>query len=313
MSARPSRSQTLSFLVRRFEEAGIRPRTRLGQNFLIDLNLQRILLQTARLGPDDVVLEVGTGTGSLAALAAAEAAAVVTVEIDRELFRLAAEELAGLDNVTMLQLDALENKNRFNPAVLEAVRRQLAAAPGRRFKLVANLPYNVATPVLCNLLATDQPPRSMTVTIQKELADRIVARPGTKDYGASSIWVQSQCRVGIVRVMPPTVFWPRPKVTSAIVHVELDDDLRGRIADRKFFHGFVRSMFFHRRKFLRSELASAFKKRLTKPQADQILDRVGLEHTIRAEQLDVATMLALAEVVRAEVAEKCGADAENSH
>jgi len=313
MSARPSRSQTLSFLLRRFEEAGIRPRTRLGQNFLIDLNLQRILLQTARLGPDDVVLEVGTGTGSLASLAAAEAAAVVTVEIDRELFRLAAEELAGLDNVTMLQLDALKNKNRLNPAVLDVVRRQLDAAPGRRLKLVANLPYNVATPVLSNLLATDQAPRSMTVTIQKELADRIVARPGTKDYGALSIWVQSQCRAQIVRVMPPSVFWPRPKVTSAILHAELDDDLRGRIVDLEWFHGFVRSMFFHRRKFLRSELVSAFKGRLAKPDVDRLLDRVGLDHTIRAEQLDVATMLALAEAARAELAEKCGADPENSH
>lgn len=301
MPASASHNQTLSFLMRRFREAGIHPRTRLGQNFLIDLNLQRFLLETAQLTPDDVVLEVGTGTGSLTGLMAAEAAAVVTVEVDRDLFRLASEELDGLENVTLLELDALKNKNRLNPAVLEAVEEQLAAAPGMQLKLVSNLPYNVATPILANLLATERPPRTMTVTIQKELADRIVARPGTKNYGSLSIWLQSQCRVEIVRVMPPTVFWPRPKVTSAIIHVVLDDKLRGRIPDREFFHGFIRAMFFHRRKFLRSELLSAFKKRLTKPEVDRILDRLSVDPTTRAERLDVGAMLALAELVRAEV------------
>ena len=296
-----TRNQTLSFLMRRFKEAGIRPRTRLGQNFLIDLNLQQVLLRTAELGPDDVALEVGTGTGSLTALMAAQAAAVVTVEVDADLARLAAEELHGLENVTLLKLDALKNKNRLNADLLEEVRRQLAAAPGRQLKLVANLPFNVATPILTNLLALDDPPRTMTVTIQKELADRIVARPGIKDYGSLSIWMQSQCRVQIVRVMAPTVFWPRPKVTSAIIHVALDDELRGRIPDRAFFHRFNRAMFFHRRKFLRSELLSAFKNRLTKPQVDEIMDRLRLDPTARAEQLDVATMLALAEAVRAEL------------
>ncbi|OHB84438.1 MAG: ribosomal RNA small subunit methyltransferase A [Planctomycetes bacterium RBG_16_64_12] len=287
--------------MRRFDEAGIHPRTRLGQNFLIDLNLQQILVDNARLGPLDVVLEVGTGTGSLTALLAAQAAAVVTVELDRNLFRLAGEELHGLENVTLLELDVLKNKNRLHPAVLDAIGEQLAAAPGRQLKLVANLPFNVATPLLSNLLATDRPPRTMTVTIQKELADRMVARPGTKDYGSLSIWLQSQCRVQIVRLMPPTVFWPRPKVTSAIIHVVLDDALRARIPDREFFHGFIRAMFFHRRKFLRSELFSAFKNRLTKPEVDEILDRLGLDPTTRAEQLGVDAMLALAELVRAEV------------
>ena len=181
------------------------------------------------------MLEVGTGTGSLTAAMADAAAAVVTVEIDPQLFALAAEELHARANVLLLQADVLKNKNRINPIVLDAVDERLRAAPARRFKLVANLPYNVATPILGNLLALDVPPRSMTVTIQKELADRIVARPGTKDYGSLSIWIQSQCRAEIVRVMPPSVFWPRPKVDSAIVQIELDDALRGRIADRAFF------------------------------------------------------------------------------
>ncbi len=296
-----SSNQTLSFLKRRFEEAGIRPHTKSGQNFLIDLNLQRVLLEAAELGPEDVVLEVGTGTGSLTALMAEKVAAVVTVEIDEKLFQLAGEELFHLDNVVMLRQDALKNKNRLHPAVLEAVAGQLDMAEGRRFKLVANLPYSIATPIVSNLLAIDRPPKLTVVTIQKELADRITAAPGNKDYGALSIWIRSQCRAEIVRTMPPSVFWPRPKVSSAIVRVMLDEALRGRIPDRQFFHTFVRSMFFHRRKLLRSELLSAFKKRLGKPEVDAILADAGLNKTVRAETLDVDAMLRLCEKVRAEV------------
>ena len=301
MPGRVSRSQTLSFLMRRFAEAGIHPRTKLGQNFLIDLNLQRLLVDAAEPAPEDVVLEVGTGTGSLTVLLAERCAWVVTVEVDAHLARLAAVELKAADNVTMLQCDVLKNKNRLDPAVLEEVSERLTAGPGRRFKLVANLPYNIATPIVSNWLAQDRPPETMTVTIQKELADRMVATPGTKDYGALSIWVQSQCRVRIVRTMPPTVFWPRPKVYSAIVQIELDETLRERITDRAFFHTFVRSMFFHRRKYLRSGLLSAMKNRLGKPEVDRLMASLGLDSRIRAEQLDVPAMLALCEAVRSEL------------
>jgi 16S rRNA (adenine1518-N6/adenine1519-N6)-dimethyltransferase len=301
MSTGSSSNQTLSFLKRRFAEAGIRLRTKLGQNFLVDLNLVRLLVETADLGPEDLVLEVGTGTGSLTALVAQKAAAVVTVEVDRDLFNLAAEALHQLANVTMLRLDALKNKNRLHPAVLEAVGKELAAAPGRHLKLVANLPYNVATPVLTNILASDTPPCLMAVTIQKEVADRLAARPGTKDYGALSIWVQSQCRVEVVRVMGPSVFWPRPKVSSAIVRIVLDEARQARIPDREYFHQFIRAVFRHRRKFLRSELTSATAGRLDKPGADRVLARLGLDGRLRAENLDVPTMLALAEAVRGEV------------
>ena len=252
-----SSRQTLSFLMRRFREAGIRPQTKFGQNFLIDLNLLDVLVDAAELTADDVVLEIGTGTGSLTAMMAPRVAAVVTVEVDPVMFQLAGEELHTLPNVTMLHLDALRNKNHFNPEVLEAVAKQLAAAPQRRFKLVANLPYNVATPIIGNLLTEDRPPELMTVTIQKELADRLVAVPGTKDYSALSIWVQSQCRTEILRVLPPSVFWPRPKVYSAFVRIRPDAEMRGKIPDRPFFHQFVRSLFMHRRKFLRAQLLHA--------------------------------------------------------
>ena len=290
--------QTLSYLMRRFGEVGIHPKTRHGQNFLIDLNLLRLLLDAANIGPDDVVLEVGTGTGSLTVLMAPLAAAVVTVEIDRQLHQLASETLVDADNVRLLATDALKNKNTLNPVVLDAVRAALAAGPGRQLKLVANLPFNVATPILSNLLLTDVVPQSMTVTIQKELADRILARPSTKDYGALSVWIQSQCQVELVRLLPPTAFWPRPKVTSAIIHIVHDRPRSEQIADLRFFHDFTRSMFFHRRKFLRSELLSAFKKRVTKPQVDQVMAELGLSETARAEELEVATMIRLSDAMR---------------
>jgi 16S rRNA (adenine1518-N6/adenine1519-N6)-dimethyltransferase len=299
-----SEKQTLSFLLRRFKQAGIEPRTDLGQNFLIDLNLQRVLLETAQVGADDVVLEVGTGTGGLTAQMAPLAAAVVSVEVDRNLHQLAGEELFQFSNVTLMHVDVLKTKSRIEPAVLEAVQRHLDAAPQRRFKLVANLPFNVATPLISNLLALDRPPATMTITVQKEVADRIVARPGVKDYAALAIRIQSQCRAEIVRVLAPSVFWPRPKVSSAFVHITLDESLRRRIADRQFFQEFVRSMFLHRRKVLRNELLSAQKqwhvqKSLDKAEIDALLTGLGLAPAERAERLTVEDMLRLCDAVRA--------------
>ena len=299
--------------MRRFAEAGISPKTRFGQNFLVDANLVRLLHRSAKLARDDVVLEVGTGTGSLTAMMAADAAHVVTVEIDADLAQLAREQLAEVDNVTLMEVDALKNKNHLNPAVLAAVAQQLNAAdenactkgesPGidttsRVFKVVANLPYNVATPIITNALACELPPRSLTVTIQKELADRIVAPPNCKDYGSLSVWIQCQCRAEIIRVMPPTVFWPRPKVSSAIIHIERDDALRGRITDLAFFHRFVRSVFMHRRKFLRTVLINAFKQQLSKGEIDGVLEDQSLGPDARTEQLSVERIMALADAVR---------------
>jgi 16S rRNA (adenine1518-N6/adenine1519-N6)-dimethyltransferase len=144
----------------------------------------------------------------------------------------------------------------------------------------------------------------MTVTVQKELADRIVAHPCSKDYGALGVWVQSQCRVELVRTLPPSVFWPRPKVTSAIVHLEVDGQLRGRISDLAFFHDFVRALFLHRRKFLRSALAAAVKDQLDKPAVDQILQQAGFQPDCRAEQLEWPAILRLSDAVRRALADQ---------
>ena len=300
-AARPEK-QTISFLTRRFREVGLQPASRHGQNFLIDMNLQQLLVDSALLRPQDVVLEVGTGTGSLTALIAKKVASVVTVEIDQHLYQLASEALIDFMNVTLLQRDVLRNKNRLAPEVLETVAEKLDDTGA--FKLVANLPYNIATPLISNLLACERPPQSITVTIQKELAERILARPSTKNYGHLSVWVQSQCDAEYIRTMPPSVFWPRPKVESAIIHLKLDQPRRNQIPDLAFFHRFTRALFLHRRKFLRSVLASAMKKELDKSQIDRALAEVGLRPDLRAEQLSVDTILALCESIRDQLSEK---------
>lgn len=295
--------QTVSFLKKRFKEVGLEPDKRHGQNFLIDLNLIDLLVRTADLGPDDVVLEIGTGTGSLTARMAEQAAAVVTVEIDQHLHMLASEELIDVHNVTLLHQDALRNKNNLHDNVMNAVRERLAEAPGRQLKLAANLPYNVATPILSNLLSTEITPVSMTATIQKELAERIVAPPRTKDYSGLSIWMQALCRAEIVRIMPPEVFWPRPKVDSAIIHIVPLPEKRELIPDLAYFHQFVRALFFHRRKFLRSVLVAAYKDRLTKSDIDEVMAKHNFGPTTRAEELEVPTIMALCETLRARIPE----------
>ncbi len=294
-------TQTLTFLKSRFAEVGLELNSRHGQNFLIDLNLQRVIVESAQLSSQDVVLEVGTGTGALTALIAPQVAHVVTVEIDPRLHQLASEELIDFPNITLLQQDALKNKNAIDPKVLQTVRDKLNEAEHRQFKLVANLAYNIATPLISNLLALDCPPDSMVVTIQKEVAERIAAKPSTKDYGSLSIWVQSQCEVELLRSMPPAVFWPRPKVDSAILRITLDPERRRSIYNLTFFHQFVRSLFLHRRKFLRSVLVATYKQELGKNQIDEVLAEQHLPENARAEELDVTQILQLSQAIHGRV------------
>jgi 16S rRNA (adenine1518-N6/adenine1519-N6)-dimethyltransferase len=298
LKANMSDRQTLSYLQQRFEAARIQPQPRFGQNFLIDLNLVEIIAKTADLGPRDVVLEVGTGMGSLTKLLAQKAGHVVTVEIDHHLAPLARQEFAEVENVTLLEQDALKSKNQLHPTIIETLRERVASIAGGRIKLVANLPYNIATPILSNLLDLEPWPVRMVATIQRELAERIVAKPHSKDYSALSIWMQAQCQVEIVRLMPSSVFWPRPRVESAILDIRPQKVLRDRIADRREFHELVRGIFLHRRKFLRSALFSAVKDRLDKPSVDEILSELELEATARAEQLSPLQMIELVDAVR---------------
>jgi 16S rRNA (adenine1518-N6/adenine1519-N6)-dimethyltransferase len=298
--------QTISYLSQRFEEVGLNPNKRHGQNFLIDLNLIHLLARSAEVGPNDVVLEIGTGMGSLTGMLAEDAAVVITVEIDEYLYQMASEELEDFDNIIMLKQDALKNKNKMDANVTNAVKQQLAEDENRVFKIAANLPYNVATPIISNFLRSDVIPATMTVTIQKELADRLVAEPGSKDYGALSVWVQSLCDVSIVRIMSPKVFWPRPKVDSAIIHIVHRPERREALADVDFFYAFVRAMFFHRRKFMRSVAVSAFKGQLTKPQVDEVLEKLSIGADARTEQLTMSEMQTLCEAFRQQLVKVTG-------
>jgi 16S rRNA (adenine1518-N6/adenine1519-N6)-dimethyltransferase len=290
--------QTLSFISKSLERAGLHPKTKYGQNFLVDLNLLDILVSGSDIQKTDVILEVGTGMGSLSKLMAPLAGAIVTVEIDRDLQALAAKELRGLDNVTMLTCDALRNKNHMREDVLVAVRQKMASIPNSNFKLIANLPYNVATPIISNLLTVDPFPDRMVVTIQKELAQRIVAEPSCKDYSALTIWMQSLCDCEILRILPPSVFWPSPKVDSAIIRVTPNPAKRKRIVDLEYYHSRLRALFFHRRKFLRSQVFTATQEELTKPQVDEILEKLDLAPNLRAEQLSVEQIIELLEATR---------------
>ena len=293
--------QTISFLKRRFREVGLQPASRHGQNFLIDMNLQQLLVNAADLNETDLVLEVGTGTGALTALLAQKAGSVITVEIDQHLHQLASEELWDFKNITMLKCDVLHNKNKLSNEVLDAIATRDATS---HFKLVANLPYNIATPLISNLLGCANPPRSITVTIQKEVAERMLAKPSTKHYGHLSVWVQSQCAVECIRLMPPSVFWPRPKVESAIIQLTLERGRRDEIPDLLFFHRFTRALFLHRRKFLRSVVASAMKRNLEKSAVDVAIANAGLQSDQRAEQLSIEKILTLCEAVRDQLLQK---------
>lgn len=289
--------QTRSYLMELFGEHGFNPRTDLGQNFLIDLNIVDFVVESADIGPDDVVLEVGAGTGGMTTFLGQQAGAVISVEVDRNMHALASRTVEPFENVTLLNCDALKNKNRLSPEVLEAVERELAVDSQRRLKLVSNLPYNIATPIISNLVATDLPWVRMVVTIQLELGQRMSAKPGKSHYGALSVWLQSQCRVKLLKKVPPTVFWPRPKVNSAIVLLVPQPDRRAVIDDRHFFQDFLRRLFHQRRKLLRSVLVGMYRKQLSKQQIDALLNEMQFGANTRAEELDVSTLVKLSNLV----------------
>jgi 16S rRNA (adenine1518-N6/adenine1519-N6)-dimethyltransferase len=295
----PPIRQTQSYLRSLFAQRGIAPQRRLGQNFLIDLNIHDVIVKAAEVGPGDVILEVGSGTGALTTQMAAQGATVVAVDVDPAMARLTAEAVAGLPGVRVLHRDALAGKHVLDAQVLDAVRSGLAAGPERRFKLVANLPYNVATPLITNLLVHNELcPALLVVTIQRELADRLIARPASAAYGAVSVLVQALAEVSIVRGLPPSVFWPRPKVDSAIVAIRPDAERRARVGDVAWFHQLVRQVFLHRRKYIRHVLASLWRDDWTKPEVDAWLEAQGLSGQLRAESLDVEEFMGLAHALR---------------
>ncbi len=284
--------QTLSYLRNLFEERSIRPKSKLGQNFLIDLNLIDLIVRTADLARDDLVIEIGSGTGSLTTRLAQQSGAVLSVEVDPDFLQLAKEATANHPNVFLLHADILKNKNELNPRVwsaLDEVQRRSDGEPGSlrplRLKLVANLPYVVATPVICNFLLSELTLERMVVTVQWEIAERLLARPGTKDYGALTVLVQSLAEVALVRRLAPSVFWPRPQVASAIVDIRPDAAKRATVGDVHRFRRFLRDLYTHRRKNLRGALAGLPGRPFPKEEVDRKLAELAFDGNLRAETL----------------------------
>ncbi len=300
--------QTRSHLMALFRDHGFNPRSDLGQNFLIDINLIEFAVRAADLSKDDLVLEVGTGTAGMTTFLAEQAGHVISVEVDPRMYALASHVTRDCDNVTLINRDILKNKNKFTPEVIDVLKERLAQHPDGQLKLVANLPYSVATPVISNLVASDLPWTRMVATIQLELGEKMIAEPGTSSYGALSVWLQSQCSVRIIRRLGPQVFWPRPKVHSAIVSLWRHDGRAGRIADRPFFLDFIRRLFHHRRKLMRSVLCGMYRQQLSKADVDAILAELEYEPETRAEQLDVAALLRLANRFWQAIGDAAGTD-----
>jgi 16S rRNA (adenine1518-N6/adenine1519-N6)-dimethyltransferase len=296
----PPPRQTQSYLKSLFARKGIYPRHRFGQNFLIDLNIHDLIIKTADVKAGDVILEVGPGAGALTSLMASLNATVVAVEIDPAMAELTREATAGMPNVRVLNFDALAGKNRLNPEVLDNVRSGLAAGLERPFKLVANLPYNVATPIIGNLLVhPDLRPERIVATIQLELAQRMMAEADSDDYGALSVLIRALTDFTLVRTLRPGVFWPQPKVDSAIISLVPNEAKRTSIGDLEWFHSVVRRIFLHRRKNLRRVLYSLWRDRWAdKEEVDTLLDGLGLTGQVRAEAMNVEEHIALAVALR---------------
>jgi 16S rRNA (adenine1518-N6/adenine1519-N6)-dimethyltransferase len=195
--------------------------------------------------------------------------------------------VVGLENVQVLKCDALAGKHTLNPEVMRTVGAARGAKPGRRLKVVANLPYQIATPVISNFLVHPElVPELMVVTVQRELAERLCAQPGSAAYGAVSVVVQALADVSIIRFLPPSVFWPPPKVDSAVIAIRSNPVKRAAVGDVAWFHELVRRVFLHRRKYLRHALAGIWRDSWTKSDVDTWLEAQGYSGQLRAERLD---------------------------
>jgi 16S rRNA (adenine1518-N6/adenine1519-N6)-dimethyltransferase len=285
--------QTLSYLRNLLAERGIKPKGKLGQNFLIDLNVLDLVVRTAELTHDDLVLEVGSGTGTLTSRLAQAAGAVVTVDVDPAFYLLTSELMLSQPNVRPMQADALRTKNEINPTIFTALDDQARQFHCTHRKLVANLPYVVATPVICNLLISPMPFDLMVVMVQWEIAERMTALPNTNAYSSLAVLVQSLADVTIIRRLAPTVFWPKPQVESAIVKIAPNAEKRAKVGDVQKFRTFLRDLYSHRRKNLRGALAGWPSGKREKPDVDRKLAEIGIDGSQRAETLDIEQHLRL--------------------
>jgi 16S rRNA (adenine1518-N6/adenine1519-N6)-dimethyltransferase len=289
--------QTKSQIEQLLASAGVEPNKRLGQNFLIDLNLMRLLVDTANISNDDIVLEVGCGTGSLTQALAERAAKVIAVELDETLAKIAARELAEAGNVEVINADILESKNTINRTICDAVELARKGRTGR-FLLVSNLPYSVASPLMMNLITRSIVADAMHVTVQKEVADRMTAAPGDKHYGTLSIHMTATGDVKTERVLKPTVFWPQPQVNSAMISFVRNVEKVSRIQSMGLLGEVINLFMQHRRKMVKACVKFAAGKLAEINNWSEIFERCSIDPHNRPEQLRPEDFISVSNLCR---------------
>lgn len=256
-----------------------------GQNFLIDPHVLDKIIDAARIGPDDFVLEIGPGIGTMTQYLAESAREVVAVEIDEKLIPILGDTLKEYNNVTILNED-----------ILKVNIRKLAEEKngGKPIKVVANLPYYITTPIIMGLFESEVPLDSVTVMVQKEVAQRMQVGPGTKEYGALSLAVQYYAQPYIVANVPPNCFMPRPTVGSAVIRLTRHAQPPVHVRDEKLMFRIIRASFNQRRKTLANGLKNSPELDLPKEVISEAIDRLGRGASIRGEALTLEEFAELA-------------------
>ncbi|TQS75350.1 16S rRNA (adenine(1518)-N(6)/adenine(1519)-N(6))-dimethyltransferase RsmA [Ornithinibacillus gellani] len=258
----------------------------LGQNFLIDVNILENIIRHAGIDSSAGVIEVGPGIGALTEQLAIHADRVTAFEIDQRLLPILEDTLSEYHNVTVVHQDILE-------ADVKAVIAK-HFLPDQALHVVANLPYYITTPILMKLLRENLPVTSIVVMIQKEVAERMAAEPGTKSYGSLTIAIQYYTHAEIVMDVPKSVFMPQPNVISSILKLTKRSEPPVEVLDEDFFFGIVRASFAQRRKTIRNNLAVFFKNHLDKETISEVLVTAGIDGTRRGESLTIAEFAILA-------------------
>lgn len=247
-----------------------------GQNFLVDSSILDRIIESAQITKEDCVLEIGPGIGTMTQRLAEEARAVVAVEIDRNLLPVLADTLSAYENVTVINADIL--KLDLNRIVEEH-------NGGRPIKVVANLPYYITTPIIMALFEKKVPLHSVTIMVQKEVADRMRVGPGTKDYGALSLAVQYYAKPEIVTKVPAGCFMPKPNVDSAVIRLTRYEKPPVEVEDETWLFAVIRASFNQRRKTLANGLANAGYPGIGRRQVEEVLSAMGLAAAVRGETL----------------------------